>query len=62
LLFLTPPHKPQKQQPNDVKAYGDPAALAADPNINLIVVCTRVDIHASVIEPNLRAGKAVYIE
>jgi predicted dehydrogenase len=48
--------------PIDVKAYGDPATLAADPDIDLIVVCTRVDIHASVVEPSLKAGKAVYIE
>jgi predicted dehydrogenase len=47
---------------SDVKAYGDPATLAADPDIDLLVVCTRVDIHASVVEPSLRAGKAAYIE
>ncbi|KAI4948593.1 hypothetical protein J4E91_006019 [Alternaria rosae] len=48
--------------PDDVKAYGDPTILAGDPEIDLLVVCTRVDIHSSVTEPSLKAGKAVYIE
>jgi predicted dehydrogenase len=48
--------------PQDVKAYGDPETLAADPNIDLVVVNTRVDVHYSVVEPSIRAGKAVFIE
>ena len=48
--------------PEDVKAYGDPSTLAEDPDIDLVVVCTRVDVHSPVAEPSLKAGKAVYIE
>ncbi|KAI4615380.1 uncharacterized protein J4E87_009273 [Alternaria ethzedia] len=48
--------------PEDVKAYGDPSTLAEDPDIDLVVVCTRVDVHFSVAESSLKAGKAVYIE
>lgn len=46
----------------DVKAYGDPAKLAADPDIDLVVVNTRADVHFRVAEPSIRAGKGVYIE
>lgn len=45
-----------------IKAYGDPNDLAADPNIDLVVINTRVDVHFSIAEPSMRAGKAVYIE
>ncbi|KAI4916219.1 hypothetical protein J4E85_010307 [Alternaria conjuncta] len=48
--------------PEDVKAYGDPRTLAEDPDIDLVVVCIRVDVHSPVAEPSLKAGKAVYIE
>ncbi|KAJ5091842.1 NAD(P)-binding protein [Penicillium alfredii] len=48
--------------PATVKAYGDAASLAADPDIDLVVCCTRVDIHYDNTEPSLKAGKAVYIE
>ncbi|OAL47584.1 hypothetical protein IQ07DRAFT_572328 [Pyrenochaeta sp. DS3sAY3a] len=47
---------------DDVKTYGDPNALAADPDIDLVVVNTRVDVHFPVAEPSIRAGKPVYIE
>jgi predicted dehydrogenase len=45
-----------------VKAFGDPNAVAANPNIDLVVCNTRVDSHFSTIEPSLKAGKAVYVE
>ncbi|KAI1133969.1 NAD(P)-binding protein [Hypoxylon sp. FL0543] len=48
--------------PSDVKAFGDPNALAADPDVDLVVCCTRVDTHGLTTGPSLRAGKAVYIE
>ncbi|OJJ37150.1 hypothetical protein ASPWEDRAFT_170636 [Aspergillus wentii DTO 134E9] len=48
--------------PSTVKAYGDPAALAADPDIDLVICATRVDKHYETILPSLRAGKSVYIE
>ena len=48
--------------PATVKTYGDPAALAADPAIDLIVVNTRVDVHLPTARPALHAGKPVFIE
>ncbi|KAJ0119367.1 hypothetical protein J7T55_013606 [Diaporthe amygdali] len=48
--------------PASVKAYGDPAALAKDPDVDLVVCSTRVDTHAAVVKPSLDAGKAVFIE
>ncbi|KAI0835230.1 NAD(P)-binding protein [Hypoxylon sp. FL0890] len=48
--------------PSDVKAFGDPNALASDPDVDLVVCCTRVDTHGLTTGPSLRAGKAVYIE
>ena len=44
------------------KTYGSPADLAADPDVDLVVVSTRVDRHGEVALPSLRAGKAVYCE
>ncbi|KAI8963133.1 NAD(P)-binding protein [Daldinia sp. FL1419] len=48
--------------PSNVKTYGNPDDLASDPDIDLVVCCTRVDTHSSTTGPSLRAGKAVYIE
>ncbi|KAI1206829.1 NAD(P)-binding protein [Annulohypoxylon truncatum] len=48
--------------PPNVKAYGDPNDLASDPDVDLVVCCTRVDTHASSTGPSLRAGKAVFVE
>lgn len=48
--------------PSYVKAYSDPSALAQDLEIDLVVCCTRVDVHFRTIEPSIRAGKAVFIE
>ncbi|KAI1812771.1 NAD(P)-binding protein [Poronia punctata] len=45
-----------------VKTYGSPDALAADPDVDLVVCNTRVDTHISTTAPSLRAGKGVYIE
>lgn len=44
------------------KAYGSPVALAADPDIDLVVVTTRVDNHYSNILPSLQAGKMAFVE
>lgn len=48
--------------PTSVTTYGDPAALAADSNVDLVVVNTRVDTHAALARPSLEAGKAVFVE
>ncbi|KAK5174309.1 uncharacterized protein LTR77_001389 [Saxophila tyrrhenica] len=45
-----------------VKAYGSPEQLAADPDVDLVVCTTRVDVHYSTIEPSVKAGKAVFVE
>ncbi|KAF6830537.1 oxidoreductase family protein [Colletotrichum musicola] len=48
--------------PEVVKAYGDPETLARDPEVDLVVCITRVDTHATLVAPSLKAGKAVYVE
>ncbi|OTB00184.1 hypothetical protein M426DRAFT_47889, partial [Hypoxylon sp. CI-4A] len=48
--------------PPEVKTHGDPDTLASDPDVDLVVCCTRVDTHSSTTGPSLRAGKAVYVE
>ncbi|KAK3306140.1 putative oxidoreductase [Chaetomium strumarium] len=48
--------------PPDTKAYGSPADLAADPDVELVLVNTRVDKHFETTLPSLKAGKDVYIE
>ncbi|KAF7192313.1 Galactose/lactose metabolism regulatory protein GAL80 [Pseudocercospora fuligena] len=47
--------------PETTKTYGDPHDVANDPEIDLVVVNTRVDVH-HVAAPSLRAGKDVWIE
>lgn len=46
----------------ETKAYGDPQTLADDPEIDLVVCCTRVDVHHSTILPSVKAGKSVFVE
>ena len=46
----------------DTKAYGDPQSLADDPDIDLVVCATRVDIHHETALPSVRAGKSVFTE
>lgn len=48
--------------PETTKAYGDPKEVAEDPDIDLVVCCTRVDVHYSTILPSIQAGKAVFVE
>ncbi|KAJ7739569.1 hypothetical protein B0H16DRAFT_1324855 [Mycena metata] len=51
-----------KLDPAVVHAHGDPASLAADADVDLVVCNTRVDNHFATIEPSLRAGKDVFCE
>ncbi|KUI67170.1 Galactose/lactose metabolism regulatory protein GAL80 [Cytospora mali] len=44
------------------RAYGDAKALAADPDVDLVVCCTRVDTHYALIRPSIAAGKAAFVE
>lgn len=48
--------------PESVRLYGDPEALAADPNIDLVVCNTRSDVHFPTTQPSLAAGKRVFVE
>ncbi|KAL8742683.1 MAG: hypothetical protein Q9190_004878 [Brigantiaea leucoxantha] len=48
--------------PETTKAYGDPHDLAKDPEVDLIVCCTRVDVHYKTIKPCIEGGKDVYVE
>jgi predicted dehydrogenase len=48
--------------PKETKAYGDPASLAADPNVDLVVCSTRVDKHYETVLDSLKAGKDVFVE
>ena len=47
---------------SDVKAYGNPSDLAADPNVDLIVVSVRVAMHYTLAKPALLARKDVFVE
>ncbi|KAF2496888.1 NAD(P)-binding protein [Lophium mytilinum] len=46
----------------DVACYGDPSSIANDPNVDLVAVSVKVPEHYKLIEPALRAGKAVFSE
>lgn len=48
--------------PETTKAYGDPTALSLDPEIDLVVCCTRVDTHYALSKPSVEAGKATFVE
>ncbi|KAI7786766.1 hypothetical protein LA080_002236 [Diaporthe eres] len=50
------------QLPASVRAHGDPAALAADDGVDLVVCCTRVDTRTNLVRPSLEAGKAAFVE
>lgn len=44
------------------RAYGSPGDLAADPDVQLVVCCTRADKHYETTLPSIKAGKDVLIE
>lgn len=48
--------------PSDIKTYGSPEELAADPDIDIVICNTRVDRHYDTILPSVRAGKDVFVE
>ncbi|TVY34062.1 Galactose/lactose metabolism regulatory protein, partial [Lachnellula subtilissima] len=47
---------------SDVKAYGSPSDIAADPNVDFIVVSVRVGTHYALTKAALLAGKDVFVE
>lgn len=42
--------------------YSDPAALASDPNVDIVAVSVNVPQHYDLIRPALEAGKDVFSE
>ncbi|KAG7285664.1 hypothetical protein NEMBOFW57_007957 [Staphylotrichum longicolle] len=48
--------------PDSTRAYGDPAALRADDEVDLVVCTTRVDKHYETVLDSVRAGKDVFVE
>lgn len=48
--------------PPHTRAYGDPAQLAADQDVDLVVCTTRVDKHYETVLDSVRAGKDVFVE
>lgn len=46
----------------DIKAYGDAQSLAADTDIDLVVCCTRVDVHHLSSFDAVKSYKNVFIE
>ena len=44
------------------KAYPSATALAADPDVDLVVVSVKLPLHRDVALPALRAGKDVFVE
>jgi predicted dehydrogenase len=48
--------------PAETKTYGDAQSLADDPDIDMVICATRVDVHHQTILPSIKAGKSVYVE
>jgi predicted dehydrogenase len=48
--------------PSTTKSYADPADLAADPDVELVVCSVRVDKHYDCLLPALQQGKDVFCE
>ncbi|OTA92250.1 hypothetical protein M434DRAFT_74944 [Hypoxylon sp. CO27-5] len=48
--------------PAGTRAYGSPEDLAADPDVQLVVCCTRADKHYETTLPSIKAGKDVFVE
>ncbi|KAF4340836.1 transcription co-repressor GAL80 [Fusarium beomiforme] len=48
--------------PPETKAYGTAEDLAADKDVELVVVATRVDVHHSSALPSAKAGKNLFVE
>lgn len=48
--------------PPSTKAYAAPEDLAADPNVDLVVVSVKVSQHFRLVKPALLAGKDAFVE
>jgi predicted dehydrogenase len=51
-----------KKHSLDVATYGDPTAIAKDPNVDIVAVSVNVPEHYDLIKPALEAGKDVFCE
>jgi predicted dehydrogenase len=47
---------------DQVKCYDNPASLANDPDVDIVVVSVKVPMHYSLIKPALEAKKDVFVE
>jgi predicted dehydrogenase len=52
----------KKYSLSEVATYGDPAALAKDPSVDIVAVSVNVPEHYDLIRPALEAGKDVFCE
>ena len=52
----------KKYDLTDVATYGSPDELAADPNVDMVIVSVKVPEHRALTEPALRAKKDVFVE
>ncbi|KAJ6582868.1 hypothetical protein DFH09DRAFT_277700 [Mycena vulgaris] len=48
--------------PKETRAYRSSADLAGDTDVELVVCCTRVDVHHETVRPSLMSGKMVFYE
>jgi predicted dehydrogenase len=48
--------------PKGVRTYTDPAALLADPAVDLVSICTHTDTHVALALAALQSGKHVLLE
>ncbi len=48
--------------PSTTKAYGNPEDIAADPNVDLVVVSVEVTKHAFLVKPAIAHKKALFVE
>ncbi|KAK3311879.1 hypothetical protein B0H66DRAFT_596191 [Apodospora peruviana] len=46
----------------ETEAYGSADDLAADPDVDMVVCCTRVDTHYELVRPSVVVGKDAYVE
>ena len=52
----------KKYNLTDVATYGSPDELAADPNVDMVIISVKVAEHAALAEPALHAKKNVFVE
>ncbi|KAL5318006.1 hypothetical protein ACEPPN_015110 [Leptodophora sp. 'Broadleaf-Isolate-01'] len=43
-------------------SFPSPVDLAADPDVDMVICSTRVDLHFSTVKPSILAGKTIFVE